>query len=417
MKSRNAVRRTLLLLLVGSLAMTACGRSASDNKSGSGTGASAPGISSDTVTIGSSYPLSGALAANGTAAQAGAQAYFNSINDAGGVTFSDGAKRKINFVNYDDGYDPARAVQNYQKLVNQDHVFALMQTFGTAPNLAIMPSANRDQVPQLFPYSGAAVFSENQKASPWTIGLLPTYQAEGTAYAKYLVAQGKPLTVAVLSQADDLGKAYVQGLEAGIAGSQVQITARQTYAATDPTVDSQVTNLAATKPDVFFTAVAIPKLEVSALKKAAEIGWNPTIGMLSIANGINQVVKPAGLTGSDRLFTAGSIKVADDPQWANDKAVTTYLAQMKKTNASADPTLSNAEWGYAAAASLVKALQGMKEISRSGLMQAVHGLSGYAAPLLLPDTTLDGSALNTPLVKSLQLQKFTNGSWQQLPPS
>ena len=122
------------------LVATACGRP-DDSASGGGS-ASAPGVTDTQITIGGSYPLSGPLGPNGQAAAGGAKAVFDAVNAAGGVKMGDGKTRKIKFVYYDDGYDPAKTTQNFTKLVNQDNVFSLFQTFGTAPNIAIMKQAN-----------------------------------------------------------------------------------------------------------------------------------------------------------------------------------------------------------------------------------------------------------------------------------
>jgi branched-chain amino acid transport system substrate-binding protein len=96
--------------------------------------------------------------------------------------------------------------------------------------------------------------------------------------------QDKDVTVAVISQNDDLGKAFVNGFTSGISGSKVKIVAQETYEATDPTLDSQVAKLAASKADVLFSAIAIPKLTAGALSKAAELGWNPEHLLVSLVS-------------------------------------------------------------------------------------------------------------------------------------
>ncbi|GII29164.1 ABC transporter substrate-binding protein [Planotetraspora mira] len=403
-QAQSRVLRAGVLLAAAVLSLAACGRGGT-----SSSGSQTPGITDTTVKIGASYALSGPLAANGTAAMNGAKSYFDAINAQGGVKMSDGKTRKIEVVKYDDGYDPARAVQNYKKLTTQDNVFALFQTFGTAPNLAIMDSANAEKVPQLFVHSGAAVFSQDQQAKPYTVGWQPTYETEGAAYAKFLTAQDKDVTVAVISQNDDLGKAFVNGFTSGIAGSKVKIVAQETYQATDPTLDSQVTKLAASKADVLFSAIAIPKLTAGALSKAAELGWNPEHLLVSLVSSVDQVIKPSGLDGSHGIYSTAFVKAADDQQWATDKDVQDYIARMKTSAPGADPTVPNAAWGYGAAATLVKALQETKTVTRDGLVQEIQSLSG-AVPLLLPGLELHAS-LDGPPIKELHVQQFKDGKW------
>lgn len=412
MRTRRTRSRLLAALVLSALVTTACGaRGASTGTSGGSAGGAAPGITDTEVKIGGTFPLSGPLAANGTAASGGVKAYLESVNEAGGVQMGDGKTRKVTLVTYDDGYDPAKAVQNYQKLVTQDRVFALLQSFGTPPNLAIMANANRDQVPQLFVHSGAALFSADQQKNPWTIGWQPTYQSEGEASGKYLAGQDKPVRVAVLSQNDDFGKAFVEGFERSIAGSQVQVVARQTYEPTDPTVDAQVSNLAGSKADVLFAAVAIPRLAAGAITRSRDVGWNPQIHLVSVVSSLDQVVKPAGATESDDLFSLAFVKTADNAQYADAPDVREYFQRMEKHASGASARIVNAEYGYGSAATFVEALKLTKQPTRQALMDAVHQLKGQQIPLLLPGVTIDGSSRTAPPLQGVVVQQLRGGKW------
>lgn len=404
-RTQSRALRLTILVFAAALLLSAC-----RGGGASGQGTDAPGVSDSQITIGSSYPLSGPLAANGTAAMGAAKAYFDAVNQQGGVEMADGQTRKINFIYYDDGYDPARTVQNYQKLTTQDNVFALFQTFGTAPNLAIMESANGDQVPQLFVHSGAAVFSRDQEENPYTIGWQPTYETEGATFGEFLAARNEPVTVAIISQNDDLGEAYVSGFKKAIQGSQVKVVGEETYEATDPTLDSQVSKLSATNADVLFSAVAIPKLAAGALSKSQQLGWSPEHMLVSLVSSTDQVINPSGLDGSSGIYSTAFLKAADDPQWAQDQDVQEYVDRMRKSAPRADYKIPNATWGYGAAATLVKALEESEEVSRDSLMDAVHNISG-TVPLMLPGLELEGS-MTAPPLQELHIQQFQEDAWQ-----
>jgi branched-chain amino acid transport system substrate-binding protein len=406
MKHRHArALRSAAALVAATALLAGCG--------GRGdSGSETPGVTDDTITIGSSYPLSGPLAANGTAAMTAAKAYFDAVNAEGGVTMADGKTRKIDFTYYDDGYDPAKAVQNYQKLTTQDDAFALFQTFGTAPNLAMMKQANAQEVPQLFVHSGASVFSAGQDEFPWTVGWQPTYETEGVAFGDFLTARDEPVKVAVIAQNDDLGEAFVNGFKDAIDGSQVTIVGEQTYEPSDPTLDSQVSQLASTDADVLFQAVAIPKLAAGAMTKADELGWKPENLLVSLVSSTDQVVKPSGLDGSTGIFSTAFLKAADDPQWADDEDVQQYVDRVEATDSSVDPTVPNATWGYAAAATLVQALE-ESDPTRDSLMDAIRGVSG-SVPLMLPGLELAPSS-TTPALQDVNVQEFKDGAWSEVP--
>ena len=84
----------------------------------------------DDVLIGGTVPLSGEAAAFGSVGP-GAKAYFDYVNSKGGVN-----GRKIEYRFYDDAYNPAQTVQLTRQLVEQDGVFAIFNSVGTANNLA-----------------------------------------------------------------------------------------------------------------------------------------------------------------------------------------------------------------------------------------------------------------------------------------
>jgi branched-chain amino acid transport system substrate-binding protein len=406
----------LLMLGLGVLALlAACGRSGSTTTAASsgtsGGTASAPGVTDKQITIGSSYPLSGPLGPNGQAAAGGAVADFDAVNAAGGIKMSDGKTRKIKFTYYDDGYDPAKALQNYNCLVGQN-VFALFQTFGTAPSISIMKQANAAKVPQVFVHAGDLLFSNDPSGRPWTIGWSPSYESEGKLYGSFLASQHIPLKVGVLRQGDTLGQAYLTGFEQGIRGSQVKVVGKQTYVPTDPTVDSQITALKATGANALFMAVAIPPLMIGGIQHAETLGWNPKyIIMISLSSSINQVLGPGKLTGLKNLYSAYFLEAADNPKYSSTPEVQQYLSRMKQYAASANPYITNAQWGYGAAETFVQALQRMKPITRQGLMNAVRSMH-TTVPLLASGLSYNGSSV--PPVSGLKLMHYSGGAWQDI---
>jgi len=87
-------------------------------------GGTQTGVTADAIKIGGIFPLSGGLNALGAPVEKAARAYFRSINDAGGI-----GGRKIDFIAADDGADPTRTRTAADRLVNQDHIFAMGPSF------------------------------------------------------------------------------------------------------------------------------------------------------------------------------------------------------------------------------------------------------------------------------------------------
>src|SRR4051812_15797587 len=220
------------------------------------------GATDTEIKIGNIMPYSGPASAYATIGKT-EDAYFKKINAEGGIN-----GRKINFISYDDGYNPAKTVEQARKLVEADEVLLVFNPLGTPGNSAIQKYMNVKKVPQIFVSSGAAKWND-PKNFPWTIGWQPSYQVEARIYAAYILKNYPGKTIGILYQNDDFGKDYVVGLREGL-GDQANklIVVETSYETTSPTVDSQVVQIRTANPDIFIN-VSTPKFAAQAIKKLA----------------------------------------------------------------------------------------------------------------------------------------------------
>src|SRR5258705_9096115 len=162
------------------------------------------GATDTEIKVGNIMPYSGPASAYGVIGKT-EDAYFKMINDKGGIN-----GRKINFVTYDDGYSPPKAVEQVRKLVESDEVLVVFNPLGTPSNTAIQKYLNSKKVPQLFVATGATKWND-PKNFPWTIGWQPSYQSEAQIYAKWLMKEKPDAKVAILYLNDEFGKDYLKG--------------------------------------------------------------------------------------------------------------------------------------------------------------------------------------------------------------
>src|SRR6201992_1386607 len=273
-----------------------------------------PGATDTEIKIGNIMPYSGPASAYATIGKTDA-AYFNKINAEGGIN-----GRKINFISYDDGYSPPKAVEQARKLVEADEVLLIFNPLGTPSNSAIQKYMNVKKVPQIFVSSGAAKWND-PKNFPWTIGWQPSYQVEGRIYAAYILKNYPRQTIGVLYQNDDFGKDYVIGLHEGL-GAQADklILVEASYETTSPTVDSQGVQIKGSNPDIFVN-IATPKFAAQAIKKIAELNWHPVHFLTNVSGSIGSVMKPAGYENDQGILTTAYLKDPKDPDWKNDFAM------------------------------------------------------------------------------------------------
>ena len=122
-------------LAAASLLLAACGGSSSPSSSSSTKlQASAPGITTTTITIGSHQPLTGIAAPGYDEIAPASNAYFQYVNAHGGVY-----GRKIIYKYLNDQYNSSITSTDVRQLILQDHVFAIFNGLGTPTHLAVAP--------------------------------------------------------------------------------------------------------------------------------------------------------------------------------------------------------------------------------------------------------------------------------------
>jgi len=362
------------------------------------------GASDSEIKVGSIMPYSGPASAYGTIGKVQA-AYFRMINEQGGIN-----GRKINFVSYDDGYSPPKAVEMARKLVEQDEVLLIFQPLGTPGNTAIHKYMNQKKVPQLFVATGASVWND-PKNFPWTMGWQPNYQTEGRIYATHMIRNKPDGKIAILYQNDDSGRDYLKGFKDGLGDKVKQIVAEVTYEVTDPTIDSQILKLKASGADVFFH-MATPKFAAMGIRKAHDIGWKPLQYLVNVAASVGSVLTPAGLEKSVGIISTQYLKDPTDKTWENDPAMLKWTAFMKKYYPDGSLTDASNLYGYAVAQTLVQVLKQCGDnLTRENVMRQAANLKDLELDVALPGIKLNTSPTDFAPIESEQLIRFDGKQW------
>ena len=363
------------------------------------------GASDTEIKIGNTNPYSGPASSYAAIAKT-IDAYFKSINDAGGIN-----GRKIKFISLDDGYSPPKTVEVVRQLVEQDKIFALFQSLGTPCNTAIHKYMNQRKVPQLYVATGASKWGD-PKNFPWTMGFQPDYHTEGVIYAKHALANVKDAKIAVLHQNDDYGRDYLGGFKEGLGKEEGRIVKIVTYEATDPTVDSQIIQLKDSGANVFFN-VSAPKAAAQGIRKAAEIDWKPVHYLNNVSASVAAVMKPAGYDNAQGIITAAYIMDATDKQWDDNAEMKAWRAWMDKNMPSANKADANHIYGYAVAALMTETLKRCgDDLTRANLMKQAASFQKFRVPLLLPGITVSTSPTDFYPIQAVQLQRFKGETWE-----
>jgi branched-chain amino acid transport system substrate-binding protein len=365
-----------------------------------------PGVTSKSILLGGTVPLSGEAAAFGSVGP-GARAYFDYVNARGGVH-----GRKILYRYYDDGYDPAQTVQLTRKLVEQDGVFAIFNSVGSDNNAAIQPYLNQKKVPQLFVADGSQGVSRPARY-PWTMGFLQSYLGEGAVYGRHLARTAKGARIAVLFENTALGTDLTRGLERWIAGKGPRVAAKESYEYTDADVSTQVAQLRNSGADTFMV-FATPKFAIQALVAAHKLGWKPRVYIASVS--IEPTIMEIARANAPEL-TKGALSIAfvknpNDPIWAKDAATALYRRIMRRYNPKGRQTDVYNWYGMTVAWTMTETLRKAgTNLTRTSLLRAAQSLDQRANPFLLPGIAVRTSRTRYFPLSAVYLYRYDNRQW------
>ncbi len=364
------------------------------------------GATDTEIKIGNIMPYSGPASAYGVIGKT-EEAYFKMINDRGGIN-----GRKVNFVTYDDGYSPPKAVEQVRRLVENDEVLAVFNPLGTPSNTAIQKYLNAKKIPQLFVATGATKWND-PKNFPWTMGWQPSYQSEAQIYAKWLMKEKPDAKIAVFYQNDDFGKDYLKGIKEGLgAKATSMIIMEESYEVSEPSIDGHIVKIKAANPDTLLI-FATPKFGAQTIKKTAELSWKPLQIITNVSISTGSVMRPAGLENAQGVLSAAYAKDGTDPQWNNDPGMKKWSDFLDKYMSGADKTDTSIVYGYGVAQTLAKVLEMCgDDLTRANVMKQAASLKDFVPDTLLPGVKINTSATDFAPISQLQMQRFKGEKWE-----
>jgi branched-chain amino acid transport system substrate-binding protein len=116
-----------------------------------------PGVTDNSILIGSCSALDGPARFLGNQTVLGATTYLHSINDQGGIF-----GRKVQLLAFDDGYDPEKAPACFRRMTKEG-VFALGFFVGTPTAKVYVPLAEQEKIPVVGLFTGAQMLYEPLK--------------------------------------------------------------------------------------------------------------------------------------------------------------------------------------------------------------------------------------------------------------
>jgi branched-chain amino acid transport system substrate-binding protein len=369
-----------------------------------------PGVTNDSILLGATVPLSGDEVAYAAVAR-GANAYFQYVNDHGGVR-----RRKIRYLYLDDAYNPSETVRKTRQLVEDEKVFAIFNSVGTEHALAVRPYLNQVGVPQLFVGSGLSALALEHKRYPWSMGYLPRFAGEGALYGRYVKRTRPRARIAVLHEDSEYGEDMFAGLRRGLGSLSTRIAAVQTYQLSDPDVNAQIARLKASRADTVMI-FALPTQTIQAFLAIHKLGWRPRIFVNSVS--IDPFVMDVVQRNTSKRLVEGAISSAflkdpTDPALAQDPGVKLYKQILRRYLPGAKVKEVAHLYGMAAAYTMVDALRHAgTQPTRAGLLRAATHLNERANPFFAHGVTVRTGPNDYYPVERTRMLRFHAGRWRQ----
>lgn len=363
-----------------------------------------PGVTSNTILVGTTLPQSGPAGAYGVIAN-GTKAYFDYVNAHGGVY-----GRTIKYTILDDAYDPARGLSNVKNLVLNKGVFALVDDLGTANNEAALPFITQQKVPLVYPATGSS-----RMAHPFHKYLFPiqvSYTIEGKVLTDYAVKTLHAKKIGVFYQDDDFGKEGLDAITARAKQDGASVVDAESYELTDADLSPQALKLRQAGVDAVIM-FAVPTPAITFMTTMPKVGLKAKL--LSSDTALDpSIVKAAGPAAEGAYFDAyADLPDAKTPGAALYRGVVTKYGDPVTTPV--DSTFTAV--GVLAAEVFVEGLRRAgKNLTREGFIKALETFRNYhPAGSNITYTATDHSGIRGSYMVEVQQGKLVPVSGYEYP--
>lgn len=290
------------------------------------------GVSANEILVGSIQDLSGPLAGFSKMAVTGMQMRAEEINAKGGIH-----GRKLKVIVEDSAYNPTKAVQVAQKLVNQDKVFVVAGSIGTVVNNAAMPVQFEKNVMNFAPLTAARDMFE--PVNKLKFAILDDYYGSMKEHAPVLYKKVNAKKACILHQDDEFGLEVARGVTDGLKSINVPISETTTYKRGATDFSSQIVKLKSANCDFVGMGTLIRETP-GAIGEARKTGFNPTF--MGSIGAYTELVPLLGKEAVNGFYAVNSatIPYAD----SSNEHVRTWVANYK-TKYNVDPQLFSL-YGY-----------------------------------------------------------------------
>jgi branched-chain amino acid transport system substrate-binding protein len=321
--------------------------------------AQTPGVTENSILIGSCSALDGPARVLGRQTVLGASAYLHMVNDEGGLY-----GRKIQLQAFDDSYDPERAPACFKRMVKEG-VFALGFFVGTPTAKVYVPLAQEEKIPVVGLFTGAQMLYEPLKHE--VINVRASYYDETREQVDKLWEQNIR-KIGVIYQDDPFGKAVLDGVKLALQKHNATPVGLGHFTRGSLEIEEGLKETMAARPQAII--VAGPYAPAAAIvKQAHAAGWRPQFLTVSFV-GTEEFIKEAGADAEGTIIT----QVMPPYDRTDYPTVAQYRKCLTKYSPGEPPSFVSFE-GFVDAMVMVEGLKRAgKEVTREKFIAAIESI-------------------------------------------
>ncbi|PRF92609.1 ABC transporter substrate-binding protein [Burkholderia multivorans] len=239
------------------------------------------------------------------------------------------AGKSVQYIVLDDASDTSRAVQNVRKLIDEDHVDAIIGSSVTPNSLAMLDPMSQAKTPTISLAASAQIISPMDAKRAWMFKVPQNDQLMADAIAGYMAKHGVK-TVGFIGFADAYGDSWYNTFSAAAQKNGIKIVSNERYNRTDASVMGQVLKLVGSNPDAVLIAGSGTPAALPA-KTLKERGYKGKVYQThGVAN--NDFLRVCGKDCDGELLPAGPVLVTDQLPDSNPvkKPALAYKAAYEK---------------------------------------------------------------------------------------
>ena len=218
------------------------------------------------------------------------------------------AGKSVQYIVLDDATDASKAVQNTHKLIDEDHVDAIIGSTATPNSLAMLDVVSAAKTPMISLAASAEIIAPMDAKRQWAFKTPQNDSLMADALAGYMEKHGVK-TVGFIGFSDAYGESWYNVFNTAAAAHHLKVVANERYNRTDASVTGQVLKTMSANPDAVLIAGAGTPSALPA-RTLKERGYKGTIYQThGVAN--NDFLRVCGKDCEGELLPAGPILVAD----------------------------------------------------------------------------------------------------------